>query len=71
MIKYVQKLWSVIVVIFITVPSLGNFSFVSASMSGNVGVLHLIEKQSDLEWLLRKGPHDPYVPLLSSDMFNE
>jgi len=41
----------------------------TSSMNGNVGVLHLITKKEHLDWLIRDGPHEPYVPLISSDMF--
>eukprot|EP00794_Sanderia_malayensis_P010772 gene10772-11925_t len=43
---------------------------VYASLEGSVGVLHLIEKPADIDWLINKGKHKPYIPLISSEMFS-
>jgi hypothetical protein len=46
------------------------FSFVTtASQSGNVGVVHYLEKKADFDWLLETGPDAPYVVLLPPDLF--
>jgi nicastrin len=33
----------------------------SSDLNGNVGVIHLVSSPEDLQWLLTKGIHDPYV----------
>ncbi len=33
----------------------------SSELDGNVGVVHLILKDSDTQWLIEHGPHDPYI----------
>lgn len=43
--------------------------FHSASQSGNVGIVHFAEKESDLNWLIDVGPDAPYVVLLPPDLF--
>ena len=42
----------------------------TASMNGHVGVLHYVEDKSDVEWILEKGKHKPYIPLFRSDQFD-
>ena len=37
--------------------------------NGNVGVVHMIETKSDKTWLIEKGPHDPYVAMITPKMF--
>lgn len=46
-----------------------NAEFV-ASRGGNVGTLHYVENDVDLEWLLINGTHQPYIALLNIAMFN-
>lgn len=41
----------------------------SASLSGNVGVLHVLESEENLDWVLRTGPHSPYLVILESALF--
>ncbi|XP_058716228.1 nicastrin [Poecile atricapillus] len=41
-----------------------------ASLSGNTGVIHVVEKEEDLEWPLSKGPHPPYMILLDGNLFS-
>ena len=40
-------------------------------MKGNQGVVHLIEKDADIDWMIKHGPHEPYVPILDTNLFNE
>uniref|UniRef100_A0A8C1LVY6 Nicastrin n=1 Tax=Cyprinus carpio TaxID=7962 RepID=A0A8C1LVY6_CYPCA len=42
----------------------------SASMSGDTGVLHVLETQSDLDWILSSGPHPPYMVIMETAFFN-
>ena len=37
--------------------------------NGNVGVVHMIETESDKTWLIEKGPHNPYVAMITPKMF--
>ncbi|KAL3885712.1 hypothetical protein ACJMK2_025758 [Sinanodonta woodiana] len=37
--------------------------------NGNVGVVHHISTEDDLNWLLNKGPHAPYAALMHSTYF--
>ena len=37
--------------------------------NGNVGVVHMIENESDKTWLIEKGPHSPYVAMITPKMF--
>ncbi|XP_065565681.1 nicastrin-like [Artemia franciscana] len=41
----------------------------SSHENGNVGVLHKIQSEDDLKWLIEIGPHSPYVALLSTRLF--
>uniref|UniRef100_A0A3Q3X814 Nicastrin n=1 Tax=Mola mola TaxID=94237 RepID=A0A3Q3X814_MOLML len=43
--------------------------WISASLSGNVGVVHVLESEENLEWVLSSGPHPPYVVILDSPLF--
>uniref|UniRef100_A0A3Q3X819 Nicastrin n=1 Tax=Mola mola TaxID=94237 RepID=A0A3Q3X819_MOLML len=40
-----------------------------SSLSGNVGVVHVLESEENLEWVLSSGPHPPYVVILDSPLF--
>lgn len=44
-------------------------SFV-ASISGNTGVLHMLETDSDVDIILNTGPHAPYMVLMDAAFFN-
>ncbi|KAJ7307547.1 hypothetical protein JRQ81_009572 [Phrynocephalus forsythii] len=41
-----------------------------SSLNGDTGVIHVVEKQADLNWVLAEGPHPPYVVLLDGELFN-
>ncbi|XP_042575129.1 nicastrin-like [Cyprinus carpio] len=41
-----------------------------SSMSGDTGVLHVLETQSDLDWILSSGPHPPYMVIMNTDTSN-
>lgn len=43
--------------------------FSLASLSGNVGVLHVLESEENLEWVLNSGPHSPYLVILEAPLF--
>uniref|UniRef100_A0A8C7USQ0 Nicastrin n=1 Tax=Oncorhynchus mykiss TaxID=8022 RepID=A0A8C7USQ0_ONCMY len=40
-----------------------------SSISGDTGVIHVLESEADLEWPLSKGPNPPYMVLLESSLF--
>nr|XP_046264044.1 nicastrin [Scatophagus argus] len=40
-----------------------------SSLSGNVGVLHVLESEANLDWVLRSGPNPPYLVVLESPLF--
>uniref|UniRef100_A0A8C3PEG4 Nicastrin n=1 Tax=Chrysemys picta bellii TaxID=8478 RepID=A0A8C3PEG4_CHRPI len=40
-----------------------------SSMSGDTGVIHVVEKEQDLKWVLTDGPHPPYMVLLEGELF--
>ncbi|NXI45574.1 NICA protein, partial [Galbula dea] len=40
-----------------------------SSMSGDTGVIHVVEKEEDLSWVLTEGPHPPYMVLLDGNLF--
>uniref|UniRef100_A0A3B3CTR1 Nicastrin n=1 Tax=Oryzias melastigma TaxID=30732 RepID=A0A3B3CTR1_ORYME len=40
-----------------------------SSLSGDVGVLHLLESEENLDWVLRTGPNPPYMVILESTLF--
>lgn len=47
-----------------------NFLFwLSASLSGNVGVLHVLKSEENLDWVLRSGPNPPYMVILEYPLF--
>lgn len=45
-------------------------SLSTASISGDTGVIHVVEKEEDLNWVLADGPHPPYMILLDGSLFN-
>lgn len=48
------------------------YSFVfciSASFGGDVGVVHLLESEENLDWVLSSGPNPPYMVILESTLF--
>ena len=40
-----------------------------AKRGGNVGTVHMVESQADVDWLVQHGPHAPYIPLLKYSTF--
>ncbi|XP_047223656.1 nicastrin isoform X2 [Girardinichthys multiradiatus] len=40
-----------------------------SSLSGDVGVLHVLESEENLDWVLRTGLHPPYMVILESPLF--
>uniref|UniRef100_A0A8C4DXD5 Nicastrin n=1 Tax=Dicentrarchus labrax TaxID=13489 RepID=A0A8C4DXD5_DICLA len=40
-----------------------------SSLSGNVGVLHVLESEDNLDWVLKSGPNPPYLVILESPLF--
>ncbi|XP_074837323.1 nicastrin [Carettochelys insculpta] len=40
-----------------------------SSMNGDTGVIHVVEKDQDLNWVLTDGPHPPYMVLLEGELF--
>lgn len=44
-------------------------SVLAASISGDTGVIHVVEKEEDLQWALTDGPNPPYVVLLEGRLF--
>lgn len=41
----------------------------TSKLGGNVGVVHLVFSESDIDWIDTKGIHDPYVAILPPKMF--
>lgn len=41
----------------------------SASLSGDVGVLHVLESEENLDWVLSSGPNPPYMVILEAPLF--
>ncbi|CAL8148652.1 unnamed protein product [Orchesella dallaii] len=41
----------------------------TSSSRGDVGVLHLVEDEASLQWVLKEGPHSPYIVLLYPEYF--
>ena len=41
-----------------------------AERGGNVGILHYIEDDAEVEWLIQNGIHKPYVVMMSPKTFN-
>ncbi|KYO20437.1 nicastrin [Alligator mississippiensis] len=40
-----------------------------SSINGDTGVIHVVEKEQDLKWVLSDGPHPPYMVLLEGELF--
>ncbi|KAJ1081240.1 hypothetical protein NDU88_001423 [Pleurodeles waltl] len=40
-----------------------------SSISGDTGVIHVVEKDEDLKWVLEDGPTPPYMVLLDGELF--
>ncbi|XP_007481708.1 nicastrin isoform X2 [Monodelphis domestica] len=40
-----------------------------SSISGDTGVIHVVEEEEDLEWVLTEGPNPPYMVLLEGNLF--
>ncbi|XP_024606103.1 nicastrin [Neophocaena asiaeorientalis asiaeorientalis] len=40
-----------------------------SSVSGDTGVIHVVQKEEDLQWVLTDGPNPPYVVLLEGTLF--
>ncbi|XP_078065016.1 nicastrin-like, partial [Mustelus asterias] len=40
-----------------------------SSLNGDTGVIQLVEKEEDLAWVFKEGPHPPYAVLLETHMF--
>lgn len=40
-----------------------------SSLSGDVGVLHVLESEENLEWVLSTGLHPPYMVIMDSSLF--
>ncbi|XP_076847547.1 nicastrin [Brachyhypopomus gauderio] len=40
-----------------------------SSISGDTGVLHVLETEADLDWILNTGPHPPYMVLMEAAFF--
>ncbi|CAN9503026.1 unnamed protein product [Ophioblennius macclurei] len=40
-----------------------------SSLSGDVGVLHLLESEENLDWVLSSGPNPPYMVIVESALF--
>ncbi|XP_008946831.1 PREDICTED: nicastrin, partial [Merops nubicus] len=40
-----------------------------SSISGDTGVIHVVEKEEDLNWVLTDGPHPPYMVVLDGNLF--
>ncbi|XP_029310009.1 LOW QUALITY PROTEIN: nicastrin [Cottoperca gobio] len=38
-------------------------------LSGNVGVLHVLESEENVDWVVRTGPNPPYLVILESPLF--
>nr|XP_023688388.1 nicastrin [Paramormyrops kingsleyae] len=41
-----------------------------SSISGDTGILHVLETESDLNWVLSSGPNPPYLVLMDAQYFN-
>ncbi|XP_031949568.1 nicastrin [Corvus moneduloides] len=41
-----------------------------SSLSGDTGVIHVVENATDLDWALSTGPHPPYMILLDGKLFS-
>ncbi|XP_055993811.1 nicastrin [Sorex fumeus] len=40
-----------------------------SSLSGDTGIIHVVEKEDDLQWVLSSGPNPPYMVLLEGALF--
>jgi len=40
-------------------------------MKGNVGVIHLVQNETDIDWIVSHGKFSPYIPLLTAEMFTD
>ncbi|XP_076004501.1 nicastrin [Genypterus blacodes] len=40
-----------------------------SSLSGDVGVLHVLESEENVDWVLHTGPNPPYMVILESPLF--
>ncbi|KAM3918891.1 nicastrin isoform 2-T2 [Leptodactylus fuscus] len=40
-----------------------------SSRNGDTGVIHVVEKEEDLSWVLETGPNPPYMVLLEGNLF--
>ncbi|XP_075419779.1 nicastrin [Tenrec ecaudatus] len=40
-----------------------------SSISGDTGVIHVVEREEDLQWVLTDGPNPPYMVLLEGKLF--
>ena len=48
---------------------LSNKLFV-ASLGGEVGIVHFVQSDADIQWLLSdKATHAPYIPVFSTEYF--
>ena len=43
----------------------------SSDLNGNVGVVHVVGDGADLDWVVEKGPHAPYMAVFFPEMFRE
>ena len=34
----------------------------SADSKGNVGIIHVVNEDSDLDWIVKNGPTTPFIP---------
>ncbi|XP_035287420.1 nicastrin [Anguilla anguilla] len=41
-----------------------------SSISGDTGVIHVLEAESDLDWVLSSGPNPPYMVMMDAHLFN-
>ncbi|XP_036374870.1 nicastrin [Megalops cyprinoides] len=41
-----------------------------SSISGDTGVIHVLEAESDVDWVLSSGPNPPYMVLMEANFFN-
>ncbi|XP_063803017.1 nicastrin isoform X2 [Pseudophryne corroboree] len=42
-----------------------------SSRNGDTGVIHVVETEEDLPWVLETGPNPPYMVLLNGNLFNK
>ncbi len=42
----------------------------TSDLDGNVGVVHLIENAGDVDWIVKKGPHAPYIAAFRPNTFS-